>query len=129
MTYARLIDGELEYPVYRNSMLVDVENGVYILNPKHQHYIDAGYKVLVEKPIDIPEKEGYIIVPVYHEEGDEIIQEWTYEEAPETETDVYDGTDEEYEDDGTDESSTESGTDEEDEDTDTDETSTDEEEA
>ena len=122
MTYARLIDGQLEYPVYRNNMLVDVENGVYILNPKHQHYIDAGYKVLVEKPVDIPEKEGYIIVPVYHEEGDEIIQEWKYEEAPETETDVYDGTDEEYVDD-------ETSTDEEYTETDTDETSTDDEKA
>ena len=121
MTYARLIDGQLEYPVYRNNMLVDVENGVYILNPKYQHYIDAGYKVLVEKSIDIPEKEGYIIVPVYHEEGDEIIQEWTYEEAPETETDEYNGTDEEYVDD-------ETSTDEEYTETDTDETSTDKEE-
>lgn len=78
MMYAKLVNGQIEYPVYRHGMLVDEENGIYIINPKKQHYLAAGFKVLVEEPIDIPEKKGYIIVPVYHEEGENIIQEWTY---------------------------------------------------
>ena len=79
MRYAKLIEGEIVFAP--NPILVG-EN--YIGNPPGSVYEDAGYKPVVYT--DPPTVEpGYIAVPGWEDEGDEIVQVWSIEEEPITE--------------------------------------------
>ena len=76
MNYAKLIDGKLV--LAPNPILV---GGNYIGNPPGSVYEDAGYKPVVYTDPPTVE-EGYIAVPDWEEEGDEIVQTWSIEEEP-----------------------------------------------
>jgi hypothetical protein len=76
MTYAKLIDGNLR--LAPNPILV---GGNYIGNPPASVYEAEGYKPLVYT--DPPTVEpGYIAVPDWQEEDNEIVQVWHIEEEP-----------------------------------------------
>ena len=76
MDFAKLIDGEIVFAP--NPILVG-EN--YIGNPPGSVYEDAGFKPVVYT--DPPTVEpGYIAVPDWEDEGDEIVQVWSIEEEP-----------------------------------------------
>ena len=76
MTYAKLIDGKLI--LAPNPILVGSN---YIGNPPGSVYEAEGYKPVVYT--DPPTVEpGYIAVPGWDEEEDEIVQVWSIEEEP-----------------------------------------------
>ena len=79
MKYAKLIDGAIRYapnPI----IIADRQIG----NPPGEVYTAEGYKPVVYT--DPPQTEpGYIAVPGWEEQADEIVQTWTVEEVPITE--------------------------------------------
>lgn len=76
MRYAKLIEGELIFAP--NPILVD---GNWMGNPPGSIYEADGYKVV--RYTDPPTVEpGYIAVPGWDEEEDEIVQVWSIEEEP-----------------------------------------------
>ena len=82
MTYAKLIDGEIQFAP--NPILV---GGNYIGNPPASVYEADGYKEVVYT--DPPSVEpGYIAVPGWQEEDDEIVQVWNIEPEGDIDADV-----------------------------------------
>lgn len=76
MRYAKLIDSAIHYAP--NPILIG-EN--YIGNPPASVYEAEGYKPV--RYTDPPEVEpGYIAVPGWEEQDEEIVQVWTVEEEP-----------------------------------------------
>ena len=76
MKYAKLIDGDLI--LAPNPLLVGAN---YIGNPPGSVYEAEGYKPVVYTDPPTVE-EGYIAVPGWDEEDDEIVQTWSIEEEP-----------------------------------------------
>ena len=76
MQYAKLIDGEIAFAP--NPIIVGDRQ---IGNPPDEVYLEQGYKVVVytEPPVVEP---GYVAVPGWEEQADEIVQTWTVEEEP-----------------------------------------------
>ena len=76
MTYAKLINNQLQ--IAPNPILV---GGNYIGNPPASVYEAEGYKEVVytDPPVVV---EGYIAVPSWQEEDNEIVQVWSIEEEP-----------------------------------------------
>ena len=82
MIYGKLIDGELVYAP--NPILV---GGNYIGNPPAEVCEGAGYKEVVYTNPPVVE-EGYIAVPGWQEEDDEIVQVWNIEPEGDIDADV-----------------------------------------
>lgn len=79
MTYAKLINGTLS--LAPNPILHD---GSYIGNPPGSVYEAEGYKPV--RYTEQPEVEpGYVAVPGWRENEEEIVQTWTVEVEPEPE--------------------------------------------
>lgn len=77
MSYAKLINNDI-LQFAPNPILVD---GNYVGNPPGSIYEVEGYKPVVYT--DPPTVEpGYIAVPGWDEEEDEIVQVWSIEEEP-----------------------------------------------
>ena len=79
MKYAKLIDNEL-HPAPNPIIISDRQIG----NPPGEVYEEQGYKPVryTEPPVVEP---GYVAVPGWEDDGDEIVQTWTVEEQPITE--------------------------------------------
>lgn len=79
MNYAKLIDGAI---VYAPRKLPVGEYTVY--NPTPEMLTEAGYKPVVytDPPVVA---EGFVAVPGWEEQADEIVQTWTVEQVPITE--------------------------------------------
>ena len=79
MNYAKLIDGAIRYAP--NPIIIGDRQ---IGNPPGEVYEEQGYKPVVytEPPVVEP---GYVAVPGWEDDGDEIVQTWTVEEQPITE--------------------------------------------
>lgn len=77
MNYAKLINNNL-VPAPNPIIVGDRQIG----NPPGEVYTEQGYKPVVytEPPTVEP---GYIAVPGWEDDGDEIVQTWTVEEATE----------------------------------------------
>ena len=77
MRYAKLINGVIKFA--KNPI---VYQGFRIANPPAEIYLALGYKPV--RYTDPPETEpGYIAVPGWLEDQDEIVQTWTVEPEPE----------------------------------------------
>lgn len=76
MKYAKLIDNKLQYAP--NPIIVDDRQ---IGNPPPETLMEQGYKPVIytDPPVVEP---GYIAVPGWEDDGDEIVQTWTVELAP-----------------------------------------------
>ena len=76
MIYAKLIDGNLVYAPRK----LPVGNFV-VYNPTPEMLTDAGYKPVhyTDPPVVA---EGYVAVPGWEEQAEEIVQIWTVELAP-----------------------------------------------
>ena len=82
MDYAKLIDGEIQFAP--NPILI---GGNYIGNPPGSVYEAEGYKAVTYT--DPPTVEpGYIAVPGWQEEDDEIVQVWNIEPEGDIDADV-----------------------------------------
>ena len=76
MNYAKLIDGKIRYAPRHY-----LEGDYQISNPTPEMLTAKGY--LPVTFTDPPEVEpGYIAVPDWEDEGDEIVQTWSIEEEP-----------------------------------------------
>lgn len=77
MSYAKLIDGDI-LQFAPNPILVD---GNWMGNPPGSIYEAEGYKTVTytDPPTVQP---GYVAVPGWDEEEDEIVQVWSIEEEP-----------------------------------------------
>ena len=76
MMYGKLVNGRIEYAP-KNI----VHNGKLICNPKDALLLKLGYfpVVLTEQEA----QEGYISIPYWEEENNQIIQKWKFEKAEE----------------------------------------------
>ena len=76
MKYAKLIDG---YPSYAPNPIL--HDGNYIGNPPGEVYEAEGYKAVryTDPPVVA---EGFVAVPGWEEQDEEIVQVWTVELAP-----------------------------------------------
>ena len=82
MKYAKLIDGEIQFAP--NPILVD---GNYIGNPPAEVLEADGWKEVIYT--DPPTVEpGYVAVPGWQEEDDEIVQVWNIEPEGDIDADV-----------------------------------------
>lgn len=77
MRYAKIVNNNL-VPAPNPIIISDRQIG----NPPGEVYTEQGYKPV--RCTDPPEVEpGYIAVPGWEDDGDEIVQTWTVEEATE----------------------------------------------
>lgn len=76
MKYAKLIEGEIVFAPRK--MPTEIGGEPYVVfNPPAEMLIAAGYKpVTYTDPPDDP-PEGYVYVPGWEEEEDEIVQTWS----------------------------------------------------
>ena len=76
MKYGKLIDGNLV--LAPNPIIIGDRQ---IGNPPGEVYIEQGYKpvIFTDPPVVA---EGYVAVPGWEEQADEIVQTWTVELAP-----------------------------------------------
>lgn len=75
--YGKLVDGKIEYA----SKNVNY-NGKLICNAKKEILLKLGYLPLVETEQEI--QEGYISIPYWEQEENQIVQKWKFEKASET---------------------------------------------
>ena len=76
--YAKINAGVLQIPELYPCYIID-RQGRRINNPTNAQYEANGYKPLVVAEHE--EREGYEAEPVYTDEGNQIVQSWTYVEV------------------------------------------------
>ena len=74
--YGRFINEKFEY-----APRVLIIGDKRIINPKEEHYLQAGYKKIIKTKM--PVKEGYYYTSKFVDNGDAIVQEWEEHEITE----------------------------------------------